>query len=166
MTRLTDPLYSLRRVRETYRFNPWRRLRALGPTWRLRWSHHLPADTYGKTNWGTRTITLAEGMSFEERRCTITHEVTHVLRGPASACDRVGEELLVDRISARLLLPSLRDVADALAYHRGDHDQAASDLWVDPWMLEVRLSSLRRLEMDYFHRRIDDVVLLAVDEGM
>lgn len=151
-------------MRETHRFNPWRRLRELGPSWRLKWSHHLPSDTYGKTNWGTRTITLAEGMSFEERRCTITHEVTHVLRGPASACDGVGEELEVDRISARLLLPSVRDIADCLVYHRGHHDRAASDLWVDPWMLEVRLSGLYSLERDYLHRRTDDVVLLSVDE--
>lgn len=150
-------------MRETYRFNPWRRLRALGPSWRLRWSHDLPQTTFGTTNWGTRTITLAHGMSFEERRCTITHEVTHVLRGPASGCSHVAEELAVDRISARLLLPSIREVADALAFHRGDHDEAAADLWVDPWMLDVRLSSLYGLERDYLHRRTDDI-LLVVDE--
>lgn len=151
-------------MRETHRFNPWRRLRALGPSWRLRWSHHLPADTYGVTNWGTRTITLAEGMSFEERRSTITHEVTHVLRGPASSCDSVKEELRVDWISSRLLLPSIGDIADSLVFHRGNHDHAAADLWVDPWMLEVRLSALWPLERDYLHRRIDDVELVAVDE--
>lgn len=151
-------------MRETHRFNPWRRLRALGPTWRLRWSPHLPSDTYGTTNWGTRTITLAEGMSFEERRSTITHEVTHVLRGPASCCHSVGEELVVDMLSARLLLPSMHDIADALVYHRGQHDDAAAELWVDPWMLEVRLSGLRTLERDYLHRRIDDVMVLTVDE--
>lgn len=103
-------------------------------------------------------------MSFEERRSTITHEVTHVERGPASSCRSVGEELVVDMLSARLLLPSMRDVADALVFHRGQHDAAAAELWVDPWMLEVRLSGLRALERDYLHRRIDDVVVLAVDE--
>lgn len=107
---------------------------------------------------------MREGMSFEERRCTITHEVEHVLRGPASTCSVIAEELLVDRSSARLLLPSMRDIADSLVYHRGDHDQAAKDLWVDPWMLEVRLSSLYGLERDYLRRRTDDIVLLAVDE--
>ncbi|HSV37502.1 MAG TPA: hypothetical protein VLI04_01975 [Nocardioidaceae bacterium] len=151
-------------MRETHRFNPWRRMRALGSTWKLKWSHDLPSDTYGSTDWGTRTITLAEGMSFEERRCTITHEVTHVQRGPASGCGRIAEEVLVDRISARLLLPSMRDVADTLVFHRGDHDRAAADLWVDPWMLEVRLSALYGLERAYLHQRIDDVVLLAADE--
>lgn len=151
-------------MRETHRFNPWRRLRALGPSWKLRWSHDLPGDTYGDTNWGTRTITLAEGMSFEERRCTITHEVQHVMRGPASTCNEVAEELTVDRISARLLLPSIRDVADALVFHRGDHDQAAKDLWVDPWMFEVRLASLYGLEREYLRRRTDDIILLATDE--
>lgn len=147
-----------------HRFHPWRRLRALGPTWRLAWSRDLPGDIYGHTDWGSRTITMREGMSFEERRCTITHEVEHVLRGPASNCSVIAEELLVDRSSARLLLPSMRDIADSLVYHRGDHDQAAKDLWVDPWMLEVRLSSLYGLERDYLRRRTDDIVLLAVDE--
>lgn len=151
-------------MKDTHHFNPWRRLRALGPTWKLRFSRQLGGDTYGVTNWGTRTITLAEGMSFEERRCTITHEVTHVQRGPASTCGAVGEELVVDRISARLLLPSMCDIADTLVFHRGDHDRAAADLWVDPWMLDVRLASLRSLERDYLHRRLDDVILLAVDE--
>jgi hypothetical protein len=151
-------------MRETHHFNPWRRLRALGPTWKLKWSHDLPSDTYGLTDWARRTITVRHGMTFEARRCTITHEVTHVLRGPASACHVVAEELEVDRISARLLLPSMRDIADCLVYHRGHHDRAAADLWVDPWMLEVRLSGLYALERDYLHRRIDDVVLVAIDE--
>lgn len=151
-------------MRETYRFNPWRRLRALGPMWKLKWSSTLPADTYGHTDWGARTITLREGMSFEERRSTITHEVQHVLRGPASNCQRLREEIAVDRISARLLLPSMRDVVDALTFHRGDHDQTAKELWVDPWTLEVRLSTLYKLERDYLRRRLDDVVLLASDE--
>lgn len=151
-------------MRETHRFHAWRRLRDLGPTWRLKWSCDLPSDVYGLTSWRDRTITLREGLSFEERRCTITHEVEHVLRGPASGCSELVEELIVDRRAARLLLPSMRDIADALVYHRGHHDLAARELWVDPWMLEVRLSALYRLERDYLRRRIDDVVLLAVNE--
>jgi hypothetical protein len=124
----------------------------------------MPLDTYGQTDWRTRTITLATGMTFEERRCTITHEVEHVLRGPASSCRRMAEELEVDRVSARLLMPSMQEVADALVFHRGDHDHAASDLWVDPWMLEVRLSTLYGLERDYLGRRLEDAIVLMVDE--
>lgn len=146
------------------RFNPWRRLRALGPSWGLAWSRDLPPDVYGFTCWRTQTITLAEGMSFEERRSTITHEVLHVERGPASVCAVVGEELVVDRLASRLLLPSVAEVADALVFNRGDHDAAAADLWVDGWMLEVRLSSLAGEERDYMATRLADVVLLAVDE--
>lgn len=145
----------------THQFHPWRRLRDLGPTWRLRWAE-LPADTYGFTDWRSRTITLATGMSFEERRCTITHEVEHVLRGPASSCRRLAEEAEVDRISARLLLPDLRDVADALVFHHGQHDLAAEELWVDPWMLEVRLSTLRGLERGYLDRRLEDVIVTII----
>lgn len=161
---MSDPGHSLPGMRETRRFNPWRRLRDLGPTWRLKWSPHLPLDTFGETDWSDRTITLATGMSFEERRSTITHEVTHVLRGPTSTCRAVQEEFEVDRISARLLLPSIQDVADALVYHRGQHDEAAAELWCDSWTLEVRLAGLYRLEARYLHKRLDDVLVLSVDE--
>lgn len=140
------------------RFHPWRRLRDLGPSWRLKWAE-LPPDLYGYTDWRTRTITLAEGMSFEERRCTITHEVEHVLRGPASGCTVASEEMAVDRRSALLLLPSMIEIADALAFHHGDYELAAEELWVDPWMLEVRLSALRGLERSFLERRLEDVML-------
>lgn len=152
-------------MRETHRFNPWHRLHALGSTWRLQWSGCLPDDCYGLTDWPSRTITLRDDMSFEERRSTICHEVQHVVRGPASNCQRMEEEIAVSRIAARLLLPSLVDVADALTFHRGCHDSAAEDLWVDPWTLEVRLSALYPLERKYLQRRLDDAILLTIDES-
>lgn len=146
----------------THRFHPWRRLRDLGPTWRLEWKD-LPQDTYGLTDWRTRTITLATGMTFEERRSSITHEVTHVLRGPASSCRRMAEEVEVERISSRLLLPCMQEVADALVFHRGEHDRAAEDLWVDPLSLDVRLSSLYGIEREYLNRRLEDAVVLTME---
>jgi hypothetical protein len=144
---------------ETHRFHPWRRMRDLGPAWKLRWASDLPDDMYGYTNFTTKTITMREGLSFEERRCTITHEVQHVLRGHTSRCNVMREELAVDRRGARLLLCSVTDIADTMAYHRGDYDQASQDLWVDPWTLEVRLSSLHAHERDYLRRRMADVLV-------
>lgn len=141
------------------RFHPWRRLRDLGPSWRLTWTDDLPYDVYGFTDHRARAIVLRKGLSFEERRCTITHEVEHVLRGPYSRCDLLREEAAVDQCSARLLMPSMQDVADALVFNRCDYESAAEDLWVDPWMLEVRLGTLRGLERDYLNRRLADVIL-------
>ena len=145
------------------RFHPWRRLRELGPAWRLRWRHDLPEDVYGYTDFARRTIYLRSGMSFAERRCTIAHEVEHVHRGPFSRCDVVREEALVDQRCSRLLLPSMQDVADALVWHHGDYEQAAEDLWVDVWTLEVRLGTLRQLERTYLSRRLAETALLWVD---
>lgn len=145
----------------SHRIHPWRKLRDLGPTWTLEWSTTLPYDVYGFTNWATRTITIRTGLSFEERRCTALHEVEHVLRGPASRCDELREESLIDRRCARMLLPSMRDVVDSLIYHHGDYEATASDLWVDLWTLEVRLGSLHRRENDYLQRRLADVILTS-----
>lgn len=148
----------------THDFHPWRRMRDLGPAWKLAWRNDLPADVYGFTDFATQTITMREGMSFEERRCTITHEVEHVLRGPTSTCRVMKEELTVDRRSSRLLLSSMRDLADALAWHRYDYELASSELWVDLWMLEVRLSALQKREREYLARRRADILVIAEDD--
>lgn len=138
-------------------------MRDLGPAWRLKWRPDLPDDLYGFTSWRERTITLAEGMTFEERRCTIAHEVEHVLRGPSSTCRRLREETAVNLHCSRLLLPSIRDVADTLMWHHGNYEAAAEELWVDPWTLETRLGSLRSLERGYLDRRLGETELLLVD---
>lgn len=141
-------------------FHAWRRMRDLGPAWTLRWADELPSDVYGYTDFRTKTITLATGMSFEERRCTITHEVEHARRGPGSSHAVLREEVVVDRRSSRLLLPCVREVADSLIFHHGQYEDAAEDLWVDPWTLEVRLASLRGPEQDYLNERLAEVTLL------
>jgi hypothetical protein len=145
----------------THQFHPWRRMRDLGPSWKLAWRDDLPAEVYGFTDFATQTITMREGMSFEERRCTITHEVEHVLRGPTSTCHVMKEELAVDRRSSRLLLSSMRDIGDAMVWHGGDYEQVSEELWVDLWMLEVRLSALQKREREYLDKRRADIILLA-----
>lgn len=143
----------------THGENPWRRMRALGEGWRLSWSSDLPEDMYGYTDHEAQIITLAEGMSFEERRCTVLHEVLHAHRGPVAEHRVMAEELAVDRAAARLLLPSMKDVADCLVWAHGDYEAASSELWVDPLFLEVRLSSLWVREHEYLTRRLGDVIV-------
>lgn len=145
-------------------FHPWRRMRDLGPDWKLRWSRDLPWDVYGFTDHASRTITLREGMTYAERRSTIAHEVEHALRGPVASHAVLAEELLIDRRVSRLLLPSMRDVCDALIYHHGCYEQTSDELAVDPLMLEVRLSALWAREREYLSRRLAEVELLAVDD--
>lgn len=145
------------------RFHPWRRLRDLGPSWKLVWRDDLPRDMYGFTRWADQTIHMRAGMTFEERRCTIAHEVQHVLRGLGSGCDVVAEEAIVDRRVSRLLIPSADDLADALAWANGRYEEAARELWVDPWTLEVRLSTLRASEQALVDARLGEIELLRAD---
>ena len=142
------------------RFHPWRRLRDLGPAWTLKWREDLPPDVYGFTHWRDRTIHMRRGMTFAARRCTIAHEVEHILRGPYSLCDELREETAINERCARLLIPSTQELADSLIWHRGDYERAAEDLWVDPWTLEVRMSAMYNLERNYLNRRLDDAILL------
>lgn len=135
-------------------------MRDLGPSWTLAWAN-LPEGTYGLTDHRTQTIILQRGMTYEERRCTIAHEVEHARRGPVPAHRELQEELLIDRKVSRLLLPSLRQVCDELMRHDGDYEAASTDLSVDMLMLEVRLSALWAREREYFTRRMADLLLVG-----
>lgn len=138
-------------------WHPWQVFGGLSD-WQLRWEQ-LPSGTWGQTCFATKTVTLTLGMNQAERRCTIAHETQHVLRGPVAPAAEMREELLIDRSVSRLLLPSMRQVVDALVWARGDYEQASEELWVDPLMLEVRLSALWSRERDYYRRRMADVML-------
>jgi hypothetical protein len=110
----------------------------------------------GFTCHGTRTVTLAMGMSQAERRCTIAHETEHIVRGPVPPHEALQEELAIDRTVATLLIPNLREVADAMVRVRGRLDAAADELWVDDYVLQVRLASLTASERFYVDRRLAD----------
>lgn len=102
----------------------------------------------------TRTVTLAKGMSQAERRCTIAHETEHILRGPVGPHQVAAEELMIDRRVATLLIPSLSEVAVALVRARGRLDAAADELWVDDYLLQVRLATLDGRDGAYLDRRV------------
>jgi hypothetical protein len=109
----------------------------------------------GTTCHATRTVTLAIGMSQAERRCTIAHETQHVERGPVPAHEVAREELLIDRLVARLLVPSLPELVDALVWAGGHLETAADALWVDDYLLQVRLGALTAPERAYAGRRLE-----------
>lgn len=137
--------------------HPWQIFSTL-TDWTLRW-RRLPDGVWGETCWETRTVTLTVGMNQAERRCTIAHETMHVLRGEVAPHRELAEELLIDRHVSRLLMPSMSQVVDAMIWAHGDYEVASEELWVDPIMLEVRLSALRSRERAYYRQRMADVML-------
>lgn len=140
-------------------FHPWRRFSEFAD-WQLKFAA-LPTGTMGKTCFLSKTVTLAKGMDQAERRCTIAHETLHIVRGEEAlrTNGHLREELIIDRRVSRLLIPTAEDLADALAWARGDLEAAAHELWVDPFVLEVRLSSLHGPERRYVDERLADVMI-------
>src|SRR6188472_1323414 len=132
--------------------HPWRRFSEL-TDWSLRWAE-LPPGVMGRTCHRTRTVTLALGMSQAERRCTIAHETEHIERGPVPAQQASREELAIERRVARLLIPSVPELVDAMCWAAGHLETAADALWVDDYLLPVRLSSLSDRERNYVERRL------------
>lgn len=132
--------------------HPWRAFRDL-VDWTLHWEP-LPEGTWGITDWEARTVTLTHGMSQTERRCTIAHETQHILRGPVPRHLAAREERTVDTAAARLLLPDIEAVGEALAWAH-DVGEAASELWVDEEILLARLNHLHPAERGYLKRRLE-----------
>ena len=137
--------------------HPWRRFSEL-TDWSLRWAE-LPAGVMGLTCHLTKTVTLALDMSQAERRCTIAHETQHILRGPVPPPEALQEELAIDRTVATLLIPSFRSVVDAMVRAGGHLQPAADELWVDDYLLQVRLRSLTSREREHLDRRLAEVML-------
>lgn len=132
--------------------DPWRRLHAL-PGWRLRW--HRPEDDpdLGFTLFDEKVISLRDDLTWEERRCTALHECLHAEWGPT--LDGVlaeRQELQVRRETARLLLPSVAAVADALAWALS-LEEAAVELQVDAEVLRDRLRWLDPAERRHLEER-------------
>lgn len=125
--------------------HPWHRLRAL-QGWELRWHRAEDDPDPGFTLFEEKVISLRSNLTWEERRCTVLHECLHAERGPTLVgvlAER--EELRVRRETARLLLPSIVEVADALAWAHSV-DEAAVELLVDAGVLLDRLRWLEPAE--------------------
>lgn len=134
--------------------HPWRAFRDLTHI-KLTWAK-LPSGMFGYTDHEAGEVVLAEGLTQAERRCTIAHETQHILRGRVPGYQRHREEAAVDREAARLLLPDIRVVGEALAWSTSI-EEAADELWVDVVMLRRRLASLHPAERGYLNRRLDEI---------
>lgn len=133
--------------------HPWRRLRAL-TQFKLEWHD---GGLMGDTDFTGSTISLRRGMTQAQRRSTILHECLHAERGPVPMGLAAREELRVRKHTAELLLPNVREIADAMAWAQGDIGAAADELWVDVGILRDRLRFMTHpSERAYLARRFAD----------
>lgn len=112
--------------------------------WTLYWRDLGDEDLLGRTDFDSRTVTLAKGMTQAQRRSTIAHETVHIERGPVPAWLQSREEVQVDQVAARRLI-AWPDLLDACRWARTVHE-LAEELWVDEDMVMCRLRHLHPSE--------------------
>lgn len=97
---------------------------------------------WGQTVWreGVPEIHLAVDLGKIQRRCTLAHELHHVMHGPPCRPLCPEDEAEVVEATARFLLPDLRAVAVTLA--QLDLEHAAEALMVTRNVLTERLDGL------------------------
>lgn len=147
-----------RTIRDHRGHHPWRVMGML-PTWRVDFTWDLPVNVRGMTLHDERRVLVRNGLTCAERRSTIAHEAGHVLRGPVGRRCQLAEESLVERQAARLLIPSVRRVGHALAWHHADHERAAADLWVDEQLLHARISTLSPTERTWLDDQLATILI-------
>lgn len=130
--------------------HPWRQLREQAHV-TLEWHDGGPM---GWTRFSTATISLRRGLSWEERRCTLQHELIHVESGPVARGLREKDEEYVRRETARRMIPDIRPVGDAIAWSLSE-EEAALELGVDVPVLRYRLRHMSPMEKAWLLHRLD-----------
>lgn len=134
-------------------WNPWRHIGDSYPHIIVDTSRELPERVWGLQ--AGHNIWLCRRLNQVRRRCTLTHEIVHLERGPVPA-DPVGlarEERVVSQVAARRLI-SIDALADALSWTRDPH-QLADTLWVDLPTLNARMAALDPLEVAELEHRLE-----------
>ncbi|MEV5360991.1 hypothetical protein AB0K45_11795 [Micrococcus luteus] len=101
-------------------------------------------------------IWLCRKLNQARRRCTLTHELIHLERGPVPV-DPVGrarEELAVNVEAARRLI-TLAQLVEALRWTR-EPVELADQLWVDQPTLRARMDNLDPLEVAELEHHLED----------
>lgn len=130
--------------------HPWRRLREMAHV-TLEWHDGGPM---GLTTHSTATVSLRRGMTWEERRCTVQHELIHIERGPTPRGLREKDEEHVRRETALRMVPDIRPVGDAIAWALSEQE-AAEELGVDLPVLRYRLKHMSPIEKAWLHARLE-----------
>lgn len=133
--------------------HPWRRFRALA---HIRLARH-DAGPRAFTDFDAGVISIRGDQDQAGRRSAILHECLHVERGEVPDGMKAKEEVRVRRITAQLLLPDVRVIADALAWSEWDIRAAAEELWVAPAVLRDRLRHMTHpAERAYMQNRFEE----------
>lgn len=116
----------------------------------------LPDGIAGLTD-GT-TIWLNPRLTETGRRCTLEHELVHLLRGLPPPGLEAKEEHKVDRIAARRLAPA-DQLLDAIVWTHGGHHRGelAWELEIDLGMLGARLEAVTPTERDRINQALDEL---------
>lgn len=130
--------------------HPWRRLRELAHV-TLLWHDEGPM---GLTTHSTATISIRRDLTWEERRCTIQHEIIHIEGGPVPRGLRDKEEERVRRETALRMIPDIRPVGDAIAW-AFSAEEAAEELGVDVPVLRYRLRHMSPMERAWLRNRLE-----------
>ena len=107
----------------------------------------------GLTIHSTATISLRRGLTWEERRCTIQHELVHLEQGPVPRGLRGKDEEWVRRETALRMIPEIRPVGDAIAWSLCE-EEAAQELGVDVPVLRYRLNHMSPMEHAWLRSRL------------
>ncbi|MEW1933074.1 transposase [Rhodococcus sp. NPDC079359] len=135
-------------------FHPWRHLRDHHPHVHVIYPN---GGTGCLGRWTDDGIEINRRSSQRERRCTLTHELVHIERGPLPDDPRMAlrEEQTVDRISAERLI-EIDSLVDVLAWNRYRvDDEAAEELWVDMRTLRIRVDNLTDDERAYIDEELE-----------
>lgn len=139
-------------------WHPWRHAAEHYPDVTIYCHQELPGALWGLTNFKQRTIWLCRRLQLVHRRCTLTHEIVHLERGPVPTdpAALALEENIVDEIAARRLI-TLPQLVDGLRRTRRNGDELAGVLWVDRPTLRTRMETLDPIETAELEHALGDL---------
>ncbi|WP_301144650.1 hypothetical protein [Mycolicibacterium fortuitum] len=139
------------------RWHPWRHAGDKYPHVTISCDRELPGRIWGLQL--GNMIWLCRKLNQVRRRCTLTHELIHLERGPVPADPALAarEERTVDELAARRLI-ELPHLIDGLRWTR-DPAELADALWVDMPTLRTRLATLDPIETAEMEHALGDECL-------
>lgn len=140
----------------SHRWHPWRHAAENYPDVVITCHRELPDRVWGMTSFSLRKIWLCKRLRQVHRRCTLTHELIHLERGPLPEDPKLAarEERIVDELASRRLI-ELPHLIDGLRWTR-DLAELADALWVDLPTLRTRLETLDPIESAELENALGD----------
>jgi hypothetical protein len=137
------------------RWHPWQHAGEHYPHVTISCRHELPHRVWGLQS--GHMIWLCRRLNQARRRCTLTHELIHLERGPVPTepIARAKEERAVSVTAARRLIP-IAALIDAYRWCPGGNvSELAEELWVDVPTLRVRMTALDPFEVAELEHQLD-----------